>query len=558
MLKPLRAAQLNINRKRLMKQRITMAACAALFATGSFANEVMEPNRRPNILFILTDDQGWGDVGYNDPAIYTPNIDRLSEEGIRLNRHYVHPQCTPTRVALLTGRYPSRYGTHATWAGGNDQAIPYGTPTMASLLKSVGYDTALIGKWHLGSVSSQGPKYWGFDYSYGCLAGGCDNYTHLYKYSDTNPYSHTWHRNGVLIADSEGGELYEAGKHTTDLITKDAIRFIEKERDKPFFLYLAHTAPHTPLQEEEKWFNDPEGKLEKLGKKRRLFAAVLHHLDDAVGQVAQALKDSGQWENTIVIYSSDNGAISGSNGSLRSEKTHVYEGGVRVPAWVSWPERLESGIIDQSMHVTDWLPTLCGLAGVETLPDNLDGIDVLGLLEGHPVSRDYYWAWGMKFPHPRRAVRMGDWKLVNEMDGGTKDKDDWELFNITMDPYEKNNLAGQHPERVEALHAFFKQEQLKDAKVPMPSIWIEVPDAVAAGQPVAGKLHSSTELKLAASMLEIEGATLLNFGQPKNVKMRGVTVSVPFELMPTGKRVRVGVKAGEKNPACMPVDIMVR
>ena len=301
-----------------MKQRITVAVCAALFATVSFAYEIKEPNKRPNILFILTDDQGWGDVGYNDPTIYTPNIDRLSGEGIRLNRHYVHPQCTPTRVALLTGRYPSRFGTHATWAGGNDQAIPYGTPTLASLLKSVGYDTALIGKWHLGSVSSQGPKYWGFDYSYGCLAGGCDNYTHLYKYSDKNPYSHTWHRNGVLIADSEGGELYEAGKHTTDLLTKDAIRFIEKERDKPFFLYLAHTAPHTPLQEEKKWFNDSEGKLEKLGKKRRLFAAVLHHLDDAVGQVAQALKNTGQWENTIVIYSSGNGAINGSNGSLRS------------------------------------------------------------------------------------------------------------------------------------------------------------------------------------------------------------------------------------------------
>ena len=134
---------------------------------------------------------------------------------------------------------------------------------------------------------------------------------------------------------------------------------------------------------------------------------------------------------------------------------------------------------------------------------------------------------------------MGDWKLVNEMDGGTNDKDDWQLFNITMDPYEKNNLAGQYSERVETLHAFFKQEQLKDAKVPMPSIWIEVPDSFVVGQPVPGKLHSSTKLKLTDSMLEIEGATLSNFGQTKNVKMRGARQWPPFELMPTGKPIRV-------------------
>lgn len=513
-------------------------------------------NERPNIMIILTDDQGWGDVGYNDPAIYTPNIDQLSASGIRLLQHYVHPQCTPTRVALLTGRYPSRFGTHATFAGGNDQAIPYGTPTLASLLKTVGYETALIGKWHLGSVPSQGPNYWGFDYAYGCLAGGCDNYTHLYKHAPDNPYSHTWHRNGVLIPDSEQGNRYEEGKHTTDLITKDALRFIHQKRDKPFFLYLAHTAPHTPLQEEEKWFTDPEGKLQKLDKERKLFAAALHHVDDAIGKVAQALKISGQWENTIVIFSSDNGSVEGSNGLLRGQKTHVYEGGIRVPAWVSWPARLKPDSINQPMHISDWLPTLCHVAGVETLPDNLDGRDMLPLLEGKKIPRDFYWAWGRdKFPLPRRAVRVGDWKLVTHT---SKNKDSrWELFDLANDPYEKFDLAEKHPERVKSLRAFLNQQQLQDAKIPMPSFWIDVPDSSESGKRIQGRLNSPYEIAMEASMLKIEGADLLKFGEAEPVELKGVVVSAPFELMPTANRVSIGVKKSDNHPASMPVQVQI-
>ncbi|MEM9282958.1 MAG: sulfatase-like hydrolase/transferase [Verrucomicrobiota bacterium] len=512
---------------------------------------------RPNIVFIMSDDQGWGDVGYHDPALYTPHIDRLSAEGIRLQQHYVHPQCTPTRVALLTGRYPSRFGPHATYAGGNDQSIPYETPTLASLLKSAGYETALIGKWHLGSVPSQGPQHWGFDYSYGCLAGGCDNYTHLYKKAANNPYAHTWHRNGELIPDSEHGELHEAGKHTTDLLTQDAMRFIHQEREKPFFLYLAHTAPHTPLQEEEKWFNDPEGKLAKLDPERRLFAAVLHHLDDGIGQVAQALKDSGQWENTLVIFSSDNGSVEGSNGPLRSKKTHVYEGGIRVPAWVSWPARLEPGSIDHPMHVTDWLPTLCRLAGLETLPENLDGTDMFPLFQGRAVSRDFYWTWGVRmFPQPRRAVRIGDWKLVQESSGNQEGE--WELFDLSKDPNETSNLAGQHPERVESLRAFLDQQQQLDAKAPMPSFWIDVPNTAEAGKPILGRLNCSRKMALAAPMLNIEGAELVSFGEVESSELRGVVSSASFELNPTTGLVRVSVIAGDTHPGSMPFQIQIR
>ena len=197
---------------------------------------------QPNVIIILTDDQGWGDVGYNNPKVYTPNIDKLANSGALFTNHYVMAQCTPTRAALMTGRYPSRFGPHAT-AASTKPAFPKGTPTIASMLKSQGYDTCLSGKWHLGSSPDHGPNYFGFDQSYGCLSGAVGNYNHGYR---KGPLFHTWHRNHELIEGSENGV------HTTQLITDDAIRFIREKRDNPFFLYLPYTAVHTPLDERGK------------------------------------------------------------------------------------------------------------------------------------------------------------------------------------------------------------------------------------------------------------------------------------------------------------------
>ena len=540
--------------------RIYLMLLVGLFAVSGYA-------KKPNVVYILADDQGWGDVGYHDPTIYTPNLDTLSGEGIRLEHYYVHPQCTPTRVALLTGRYPHRFGPQASTAGSNEQAIPYGTPTLASLLKSAGYETALIGKWHLGSVRSQGPYFWGFDYSYGCLAGGCDNYTHLYKYSKNNPYSHTWHRNGVLFPDSEKGERYEEGRHTTDLITEDAIKFIRRKHEKPFFLYLAHTAPHTPHQEEEKWYSDPEGKLAKLDKKRQTFAAVLHHLDSAVGQVADVLKETGQWENTIVIYSSDNGGMpsaGASNANLKSSKKHVYEGGVRVPAWVSWPAQLKQGVINEPMHVTDWVPTLCGIAGVKSLPEQLDGIDILPLLQGKTApqchNRNFYWAWGSSAPFVRQAVRMDHWKLVNEK--ASKKNTPWELYNVLNDPSEATDLADQHPEKVVSMLDYLKTAATQDVLEDLPSIWIDAPETASAGEPVLCMIHCTIELDLPPSAIVIKGAETVRFikAQKPKKRLKGVACSYELELKPLGKQISISVQgavaktnAGIPNQACKPV-----
>ena len=196
---------------------------------------------RPNILFILADDLGWGDVGYHGSNIRTPNIDRLVETGVELDRHYVQPMCTPTRAALLTGRYPSRFGPHAT-VPSNHPVLADGYETLASTLRNAGYDTGLFGKWHLGSSPKYAPNEFGFDWSYGSLAGGVDPYNHRYK---AGPYSRTWHRNGKPV-DERG--------HVTDLIVSEAVEWIESRRN-PWFCYVPFTAVHVPVKAPQEWLD---------------------------------------------------------------------------------------------------------------------------------------------------------------------------------------------------------------------------------------------------------------------------------------------------------------
>ncbi|MDZ8120518.1 sulfatase-like hydrolase/transferase [Pontiella agarivorans] len=505
--------------------------------------------KRPNLLFILSDDQGWGDIGFHDPALYSPNLDRLAEQNLELTHHYAAPQCTPSRVSFLTGRYAQRFGPQAIIAGYNVQAIPFGTPTLASLLKAQGYDTALIGKWHLGSVPGQHPNLWGFDYSYGSLGGAVGVYDHRYRLRKKD-YVNTWHRNGELIPGHENGKPYEEGTHVTDLITKDAIRFLKQKREQPFFLYLAYTAVHTPLAEEDKWFKDPEGKIQKIkDESRRLMAASVHHLDDAVGQVLQALAETGVLENTIVVYSSDNGGVAGghqgggyaepnpdlkpgysSNGELRSGKTHVYEGGIRVPTIVSWPGVLGKGVIDDPVHICDWLPTFGKIAGVE-LPSNLDGRDILPVLKGEPAEpRGFYWARGKQIPWSRRAVRRGGWKLVNEGQS-------WALYHLETDPGEQKNLAEKYPEKVKSLLDFYESEAAKDEGRPLMSVWIKGPKTVTSGRDAVFELVCSEPMKLMKDDLYIDGAEVTA------IEHRGKTVSVTVQS--TGKpQIILQVKEG--------------
>ena len=431
------------------------AGGAALALAGRAA--AAPKTRKPNFLVIVADDLGWADVGYHGSKIETPHIDRLAKTGIRLEQHYVQPMCSPTRAALLSGRYPSRFGC---LAATNNRVFPPGTETLASALKSVGYETCITGKWHLGSKPEWGPNHYGFDHAHGSLAGGVTPYTHLYK---KGAYSRTWHRNGKLM-DEEG--------HVTDLIAREAVRWIEGPRKTPWLLYVPFTAVHVPINEPERWVKHYDGKIEDESYK--LYAADCTHMDHCIGQMLAALARTGQREDTLVIFFSDNGSFRGwrpsgkypgthramsklgSNLPLRGYKSTLYEGGIRVPAVANWPGVLEAGEMAPPVHCVDWMPTLGGLAGYEQEEDLAwDGRDIWPLLTrkvARPEPRDLYW----KFVRGRLAVRRGDWKLIVR-----KGKTD-ELFDLAADPCEKRNLAKQHPDRVAALKALLAEKQRLD------------------------------------------------------------------------------------------------
>jgi len=409
----------------------------------------------PNIVFIIADDLGWGDVPFHGGNAPTPNLERLRLESLELTQHYVYPVCSPTRAALLSGRYATRFGVTTPQ---NPRAYPWGTVTLASALKSVGYDTALCGKWHLGSRPEWGPQKFGFDHSYGSLAGGVGPWDHRYKQGE---FTTTWHRDGHLI---------EEKGHVTDLITREAVQWIESRTAKPFFLYVPFTAVHLPIKEPGEWLAKVPAEI--TGDVARLYAACVMHLDDSVGRIAAAVEKTGRASNTLFIFTSDNGGswaenadntyppdsyaagtLTASNGPLRDQKGSVYEGGIRVPCLVHWPGKLQPGKFPGVVHVTDWMPTFCALAGYQPAGDlKWDGLNILPQLTGAepPKARAFYVA----APNFRtRAIREGDWKLIvpDSMKKASAGKT--ELFNIAADPNETTDLADKEPGRVEAMRA---------------------------------------------------------------------------------------------------------
>lgn len=422
---------------------------------------------RPNVVVIVSDDQGWGDVGYHDASLRTPHMDTLARTGVELDQHYVQPQCTPTRVALMTGRYPSRFGAHCTTAS-NQRSLPPGTPTLASMLKSRGYATALAGKWHLGSKAEWGPNHYGFDSSYGSLAGAIGMYDHRYRIG--NPFEETWHRDHEFLVE-EG--------HSTDLLAAEAVRVIEEPREEPFFLYVPFHAVHVPIVERDERWAQENAHIESPD--RRAFAAALTHLDDAVGRIVAALERTGQRENTLIVFTSDNGGLRNhggntypppdpalrefsSNAPLRGQKTQAFEGGIRVPAFVSWPARLEPRVVRAPLHAVDWMPTLAAL--VDWTPEELpewDGRDIWGLLAGTEVAQErrLYWRWGRAWD----ALRVGDWKIVrrNGQKDGKRQEGEWKLFHLAVDPYEERDLAAEQPARIQELARQFELESRSDA-----------------------------------------------------------------------------------------------
>ncbi len=420
--------------------------CTLLLFLGT-GTHAAEPARAPNILILIADDLGWRDVGYHDSDVRTPNLDRLAQAGVRLERHYVYPTCSPTRAGLLTGRNPSRFAIHGPIDGRSTHALPKNVPTLATVLRGKGYTTAFTGKWHLGLRPEVGPRQYGFDQTYGYLHGQLDQYTHRYKNGDR-----TWHRNDVFL-DEEG--------HATDLISAEAVRFIEAKPRQPFYLHVAFSVPHHPVQEEERRLAPYQATIKDPS--RRGFAASVTHMDDAIGRIITALEKTDQLQDTLLLFTSDNGGqrnyassteyegkhgpnpTLGNNLPWRGWKGDLYEGGVRVPAFVHWRGRLKPGAVSQTIRYLDWFPTFCGLAGASVNRDwNIEGRDVWPLLTGTETTAPVLttcWNAGSN-----TGILHGDWKLIAKRKATAL-----ELYDLAADPLEKKDLAREKPEKVAEL-----------------------------------------------------------------------------------------------------------
>ena len=418
---------------------------------------------KPNIVFIMADDFGWADVAFHGGNAPTPNLDKLARENLQLTQHYVAPVCSPTRTGLMTGRFWSRFNVTTPQ---NNRAMRWDTVTLPRALKSVGYDTCITGKWHLGSKPEWGPNHFGFDHSYGSLAGGVGPWDHFYKMGE---FSITWHRDEKLITE-EG--------HVTDLITKEAIEWLGTRSDKPFFLYMPFTAVHLPVKEPAEWLAKVPAEI--TGDVPRHYAACIMHLDDSVGRIIAALEKAGKRDNTLLVFTSDNGAsttsnadpkypadhyptgrLPGNNKPLRGEKASVYEGGIRVPTIASWPGKLKPGKCDVPLHITDWMPTFCALADYK--PDkNLkwDGANIWSVLsEGAALKdRTLYWtAPGFR----SSALRVGGMKLIIHK-GKQGEDDKAELYDLAKDPNEITDLAATMPGKVAELKTKLAESALAD------------------------------------------------------------------------------------------------
>ncbi len=423
----------------------------------------------PNVVFILADDLGRADCGFmGGTEIKTPNIDRLAAQGVRLDAHYAQPVCSPTRAALMTGRYPMRHGLQVGVVRPfADYGLPLEERTLAQALKQAGYETEIVGKWHLGHVQPDYlPTHRGFDHQYGHYNGALDYFTHI------RDGGFDWHQDDHVCRD-EG--------YSTTLIGQEAARFVTDTAGKhPFFLYVPFNAVHAPYQVPEKYLKP----YDHLKGNRRIYAGMLAAMDDAVGQIVDAVEKSGTRDNTLFIFSSDNGGPNPGritdNGPFRAGKGTLYEGGTRVCAFATWNGHLKPGsVIDEPIHIVDWYPTLLKLCGASlNQPLPLDGLDIWPTLTDHKPSP--HKAILLNTEPDRGAVRVGDWKLVLTHQG--QKNQSIELFNLKTDPYEKTNLADREPSKMADLrlvlddfahHAAPPKSKPRAKNFVVPAIWGE-------------------------------------------------------------------------------------
>ena len=414
------------------------------------ATSIPAAARKPDIILILADDLGAADLSsFGSPDIHSPNIDSIARRGIRFTQCYANgPECSPTRSALLTGRYQHRFGglecaigngnigryDEAAWlAARGELGLPATEISLPRILKQNGYDTACFGKWHLGYLDKFLPRRHGFDQYFGILGGGADYFTHKEENGNMTLYRNE------KPEDRKG--------YLTDLFADEAIAWLKRRTEKPFFLYVPFNAPHVPIQ-------DPDGFDAKLGTAptlkltRPVYVKMVERMDKRIGGILRQLRDMGRDGNTIVIFLSDNGGDpNGDNGTLRGRKSSTWEGGIRVPGMMQWPGKIPAGKVTPQVTLSmDLMPTLLSAAGIKPpAGTKFDGIDLMPVLTGvkSPISRTVFWR-GRRAENIRKAVRDGSWKLVD--DNGKQ-----ELHDLSTDEIEQKDLLHAQPERAALL-----------------------------------------------------------------------------------------------------------
>ena len=439
----------NEDDRKFTRRQFVGSALGAAVVAGPISNSSVSAAERPNILFILADDMGWGDLScYGRPDYRTPNLDRLAQQGMRFTNGYAAaPVCTPTRVGFLTGRYPARLAvgleepiTERKELGERIKTVglPTAHPTVASLIKAAGYDTALIGKWHLGYLPNFGPLKSGFDEFFGIMSGAADHFTHKDMMAEPDLF--------------EGEVPVERTGYITDLLTQKAVEYIKRRHQKPFYLSLHYTAPHWPWEGPTDVAVSNAMKYNPLGFRAggslKIYGEMMKSLDAGIGRVLDALRTAGLEKDTLVIFTSDNGGERFSyNWPFTGQKMDLHEGGIRVPAMVRWPGVVPAGRTSELPVITmDWTATMIAAAG--TRPDPaypLDGEDLMPVLIGQHSSSDrtFYWRTVRQ-----GAMRSGKWKYIRE---GKNES----LFNLAVDEHEQADFKDAEPRTLELLRGKF-------------------------------------------------------------------------------------------------------
>jgi arylsulfatase A-like enzyme len=445
---------------------IILCCCLVLVGTNIDAQN----KSKPNLIVIMADDLGYADVGFNGSKdIPTPNIDQIAENGVKFTNGYTsYSVCGPSRAGFITGRYGQRFGFERNpqyRVDNPNMGLPKTEKTIAEHLKTVGYTSGIIGKWHLGAHKSNHPLNRGFDEFFGHLGGG-----HTYFPKNLVLKDSYFTGDHIQIPNEEGGgKTWRAGaeiasyrtwimrdhepvkteKYLTEEFSDEAVRFVERNKEQPFFLFLSYNAPHTPMQAKKKYLDRFPAIREK---KRKIYAAMVSALDDGVGQLLNRLKELNLEENTIVVFLSDNGGPekknASNNGVLREGKSSIYEGGFRVPFAIQWKGKLNKSICNYPVSSLDILGTIADLTKVEIEKDKpLDGVNIIPFLTGKEKGTPHQNIFIRKYDQKLYSVRDGNLKLVVKKNGNRK-----ELYNLEKDISESNNIASSNKEDVKRLY----------------------------------------------------------------------------------------------------------